>query len=196
MTTAIPNRIRRSVRYASFDLRNENRQVQSSARRERMSVNRSVPEERFRNTQDWTTTMGMSPSGRYEVFGETKKQEKPITWSSVRWSWATAVICLAAVVMIAVLLADIGMIGDTSKQIRSISTKMERVEEKNGQLENELYALANDVSICTEAVKLNLVSSNGATAIALTVPYGATTTLAETENQAQTTLNQRAALVP
>ena len=98
--------------------------------------------------------------------------------------------------MIAVLLADIGMIGNTSKQIRSISTKMERIEEKNGQLENELYAMANDVSICTEAVKLNLVSSNGATAIALTVPYGATTTLAGTENQAQTTLNQRAALVP
>lgn len=187
MTTAVAGRVRRSMRYAEFDLRNPGRQQHADVRRERMRCADSFQEFRFQNTQDWTNTMDISPSGRFQVIEDPKPKVPLISREGLRWEAASAVLILLAVIFGIVLTVNFGLIGMTDKQIRNLDSKVTAVTSKNDILENELRRESQDISVCTEALKLNLISAYGAQTTYLTVPSGASFVVdqpsAETEPQ-------------
>ena len=59
------------------------------------------------------------------------------------------------------------------------------METKNERLQAEIELQAGSSSVCTEAVKLNLISSNGARTIRLTAPVNAQLTFSSAEKAAE-----------
>ena len=76
------------------------------------------------------------------------------------------------------MLAGMGL---SSRSIRRLDNKIEDMAKRNETLRQELAVNAGDVSVCTEAVKLNLISGYGAQTIQLTAPEGATMTLVDSQ---------------
>jgi hypothetical protein len=74
----------------------------------------------------------------------------------------------------AILLADVAGIGRSARTITKLNNRIEMVGEKNEDMQARLAVSANDISVCTEAVKLNLISSGGAQSIRLSAPANAT----------------------
>ena len=56
-----------------------------------------------------------------------------------------------------------------ARTISRLDSKITDQGRRNDKLKQEMAANANDVSVCTEAVKLNLISSNAVPTIRLTV---------------------------
>ncbi len=175
-TTAASNRIRRSVRFAQV----EPRMQATSLRRERMTVSGRLENREWRNTQDWTGGLGISPSGRFQVLSEPSAKERIISGEGIRWGVAKAAIGLLAAVLVLALLIQAAAIGTTGAEIRKMDIRIEDIAGKNEGLKAQLTYSSGDVSVCTEAVKLNMISSNGAKAIDLTVPVGPNMMLVET----------------
>lgn len=173
MTTAVLKKIRRNYRYSRFELQNNHRVQNGSLQRERMTCSGQLPQEPFQNTQDWVSGVGISPSGRFQVIETAQPRKKLISAEGIRWDLARVLMILLAGLMAAFLLAEIASIGATSIQIRRLEEKIEAVQQKNEALQAELERSAGDVSVCTEAVRLNMISSNGAKTITLTAPQGA-----------------------
>ena len=71
--------------------------------------------------------------------------------------------------------------------VRKLNTQIEAMEARNEELRAVLERSSADISVCTEAVKMNLVSSNGVRPIMLTAPEGARMVLTETRVETETT---------
>ena len=164
------------VRWQEFRDRLDQRQQPADIRRQRFSCAESLKD--YRKAQDWTGQMGMSPSGRFRVIEESRKQEPLVTREGLQWRLGQGILVAAAVILALILLADMVMIGSSSRTIGRLSSRIELIGERNGQLSSQLSYSAGDISVCTEAVKLNLISANGAAAVRLTAPQGATMTFA------------------
>ena len=168
----------------SRDRRTGMRQQHADIRRERMSCSSSV--RTFTQTQDWTRNMEMSPSGRFRVVEDSRERTPVVTRDTIRWDAAVAVIVLLVVLLLGTILADAAGIGISSRNITRLNSKIENISGKNDTLKSQLMSSSGDVSVCTEAVKLNLIASGGATTISLTAPGNATlqfSAAAETQTQ-------------
>ncbi len=143
------------------------RQQVSSLHRQRMTCSGSV--QPFANTQDWTGSMAMSPSGQFRVV-ESKTRQKLFARSGIRWDAAWVILAVVIVICLAVLLTDAAGMGIRSRNISRLENKIQDLDRRNAELRQEVAFNAGDVSVCTEAVKLNLISGNGVQTISLTVP--------------------------
>ncbi len=81
------------------------------------------------------------------------------------------------VLCLAILLADLAGMGMGTRTLNKLDSKITAITAKNEQLQAELDYSSGDVSVCTEAVKLNLISGNGARMIRLTAPTDANLTI-------------------
>ena len=162
---------RQETRYRGYDIR----QQQADIRRSRMTCSAALPE--FQQNQDWTGRMAMSPSGRFQVIEEVKPKQRLVSAEGIRWDAALAALILIALLFLGVLLGDLAGIGSGSRAIGKLSSKIGTLEERNEKLEAELTLSTGSASVCTEAVKMDLISSNGARTIRLTAPDNAKLTL-------------------
>ncbi len=179
MTTAADTRVRRSARYAAIPEIGSTGIQGVSARRARMTER--LNEERFPNTQDWAFKAGVSPSGRFQVVEEPGKRRRIISSEGIRWDAARAAIIALGAVMAVVLLVMLASIGKSSSVIHTLDEKISVVEAYNEELSGRVAAQTGDISVCTEAVRLNLISSGGARTIQLTAPEGASLVLSDLE---------------
>ena len=152
----------------------DQRQQQANVRRQRFSCADSLKE--YQQSQDWTGQMGMSPSGRFQVIEESRKREPLVTREGLQWHLGWGVLVTVAILLIAVLLFDLVSIGSSARTIDRLGSRIEMIAERNETLSAQLSYSAGDISVCTEAVKLNLISANGASSVKLTAPQGATMT--------------------
>ena len=136
--------------------------------RQRMRCSDSV---RFdTNTQDWTKGMQMSPSGRFQVIEEAKPKAKIVSADGVRWDVAVIAIIAVIVLCAGILLADLAHVGTGTRTISRLETQVAGITEDNAEILREMQMNASDPKVCTEAVKLNLISSSAVQTIRLTVP--------------------------
>ena len=193
MTTSVQGRIRRSVRYSSFDMKGDHRVQQGNLRRERISCSDRMKELPYQQTQDWVNGVGMSPSGRFQVIEEAKPRQRLFSAEGIRWDAARALLILCAAIMAAVLLALTAGIGASGIQIKRLQDRIAAAEQRNADLRAELALSAADISVLTEAVKLNLISSTGARTVTLTAPQDAGMLPVESGNDAENGLELRGA---
>ncbi len=146
------------------------RQQHADLRRRRMSCADSLRP--VQQTQDWTRSVEMSPSGRFQVL-EEKAHQAVFTRQTVRWDAAVAILIAVAVLLGAVLLAELAGIGISSRNISRLDEKISYISQKNEELNVQLLSSTGDITVCTEAVKLNLIASGGAKTIALQAPANA-----------------------
>ena len=146
----------------------DERQQVNSLHRQRMTCSDSL--QSFTNTQDWTGGMGVSPSGRFRVIEEAKPKQKFFSGAGIRWDAAWIIIAAAAVLCVMVLLADVAGMGLGSRAIRKLDGKIEDLSRRNEAMRQELALSAGDVSVCTEAVKYDMISGYGAQTVYLTAP--------------------------
>ena len=119
---------------------------------------------------NWTGGMEMSPSGRFRVIEEAKPKQRFLSRDGIRWDVAWIAIAAVIILCIAVLLADLAGMGISSRAISRLDAKIADQGRRNDGLKQELTVSSGDVSVCTEAVKLNLISGYGAATVMLTVP--------------------------
>lgn len=169
----MPIRAGRRLQDAAVNLREglarhtSERQQVNSLHRQRMTCSGSL---QFTNTQDWTGGMEMSPSGRFRVIEEAKPKQRFLSRDGIRWDVAWIAIAAVIILCIAVLLADLAGMGISSRAISRLDAKIADQGSRNDGLKQELTVSSGDVSVCTEAVKLNLISGYGAATVMLTVP--------------------------
>lgn len=169
----MPIRAGRRLQDAAVNLREglarhtSERQQVNSLHRQRMTCSGSL---QFTNTQDWTGGMEMSPSGRFRVIEEAKPKQRFLSRDGIRWDVAWIAIAAVIILCIAVLLADLAGMGISSRAISRLDAKIADQGRRNDGLKQELTVSSGDVSVCTEAVKLNLISGYGAATVMLTVP--------------------------
>ena len=144
------------------------RQQVNSLHRQRMTCSNSM--RTFTNTQDWTNGMGISPSGRFQVIEEARPKRKAISRDGIRWDVAWIIVAAIVLLCGAILVADLAGISISSRTIGRLDSKIADMTKRNDLLKQELELSASDVSVCTEAVKLNLISGYGAQTITLTAP--------------------------
>jgi len=135
--------------------------------------------------QDWTNGMKMSPSGRFQIIEEAKPHRKIITRQGIRWDAAWGILAAVAVLCTVILLADIAGMGIGARSINNLTGKIHDYMEKNEQLRTELAVSTNDVNVCTEAVKLNLISGYAAQTVQLTAPEAGAAAASSGEGFAQ-----------
>jgi|GEM_PF-3537326 len=184
---AASGRVRRSVRFAYLDPQEGPAGQGQNMRRERITVSDRLEMPSFQNTQDWTGGMGISPSGRFRVVEEARPKQKVISESGIRKDVARLAMTLIAALLAVLILVKLAEVGTSSLNIRTLNNQIEIAQQRHEDLENTLAAADSDVSVLTEAVKLNLVSSGGATTIQLTAPDAAWLTPV-TEETADATL--------
>lgn len=184
--TALPTRIRRTVRHAQFDWQNDYRTREADTRRERMTVSRGVAEDPLRKMQDWSVGMGTSPSGRFQVLEEPRRKTPLISQEGIRFDFAKLLLIAIACLCAVLLLVEAGMIGTSAMQVARLDERIESVARKNETLQEQLAFSSTDISVCTEAVKLNMISSSGATTISLTAPVGANLVLVDGSEESRT----------
>lgn len=186
MTNAASARIRRSVRFAQLEKQTGSLRSEAVPRRQRITVADHLETRAFQNTQDWTGGMGISPSGRFRVV-ENGRKERIISRKGIRRDWAVRLFVLLAAVAAVVLLVELAAFGAGRIRIQKLNRNIEAVESRNDALRETLDRSSGDVSVCTEAVKLNLVSSSGVQPIPLRAPSGAKMVLMESGAPAENT---------
>jgi cell division protein FtsL len=152
----------------NLNRKTDDRQQQNILHRQRMTCSESL--RNISQTQDWTGSMGMSPSGRFQVVEEARPAKKVFSREGVRWDAAWILIAAAAVLCAGILLADLAGVGIGSRNISKLDMRIEEYMRKNDQMKQELADQSRDMSVCTEAVKLNLISGNAAQTVRLTAP--------------------------
>ena len=185
MSVRVRNRLQDSLlnwqesRYQKSELRQQHADIH----RARMTCSATLPN--FQQAQDWTGGMSISSSGRFRVI-EEKRQKKPlVSGEGIRWDAALTVLVVLGLVLAGILLADLAGIGTGSRAIGKLSDKIEAIENRNNLLREELELNTNNASVCTEAVKMDLISSNGARTIRLTAPGNATLTFSSAAKAAE-----------
>ncbi len=183
MAARVRNRLQDGViswqerRYQNEDFRQQHADIHRS----RMTCSDSLPS--FHQTQDWTG--GLTPSGRVPVIEETKPRQRILSSDGIRWDAAVTVLIAIGVLLAVILLADVAGIGNGGRNLRKLNTSIEELTGRNEQLQAELMASTSNTSICTEAVKMNLISANGATTVRLTVPGNAQLTVSTAAQAAE-----------
>lgn len=180
MSTATAGRVRRSIRFAQLNAEMGAAPQDSSLRRERFSGTDRLEMPSFQNTQDWTGGMGISPSGRFQVIEEPRGRQHAFSREGVRKDWARGITWVLTAALCVLLLVGLASLGASSIRMQKLETRIAAAEAKGETLRADLQQLSGDISVCTKAVELNLISSNGAPTISLTAPAGATMTLVET----------------
>ncbi len=164
----------------------ELREQTTSLRRRRMTCSSSLPS--FSQTQDWTGGLGLSPSGRFQVVEEAGKKPRLFSREGIRWNAAWIMIAVLCSMLALILAGDLAGIGRSMRNISRLSSKIDMVTERNEQLDAQLAMSTTDLSVCTEAVKLNLIGSGGAKTVRLTAPVAANmkvTAIAGQENHGE-----------
>lgn len=161
--------------------REDFRQQQADIHRSRMTCSASLPS--FHQTQDWTG--GLSASNRIPAIEETKPRQRLISSEGIRWSAAVTALIIVGVLLMAFLVVDVTNIGAGGRTITKLNSSIRDLETKNERLQAEIELQAGSSSVCTEAVKLNLISSNGARTIRLTAPVNAQLTFSSAEKAAE-----------
>ena len=155
--------------------RSEERQQHADIRRSRMTCSADLPG--VRQTQDWTGSMSVSPSGRYRVIEERRPKVRAFSGDGIRWNVALTILIAASALFCALLLADLAGMGNTGRMISRLGNRIQAIESKNEDLKMELELCTDSATVCTGAVKMDLISSNGAQTIRLTAPQEARITL-------------------
>ena len=163
--------------------KSEERQQHADIRRSRMTCSADLPG--IRQTQDWTGSMAMSSSGRFQVIEEKKPKARIISGDGIRWNIALTILALVSVILCVVLLADLAGIGNSGRMIVKLNSKIHTVESKNEDLKLELEMSTDSAAVCTGAVRMDLISSNGAQTVRLTAPQDATITLSSASAAAE-----------
>lgn len=154
--------------HEDYTRRTSERQQVNSLHRQRMTCSDSMRS--FTNTQDWMNGMSISPSGRFRVVEEARPKQKTFSQDGIRWNVAWIILFAVIFLCAAVLTADVAGMGLGSRSIGRLNSKIADLTRRNDELKQELEYTSGDVSVCTEAVKLNLISGNGAQTIVLTAP--------------------------
>jgi len=182
--TDIPLRARRRIEDLAVrweerqDRSDRQRQQQADLRRSRMSSDRVRT---ATQSQEWTGSMGMSPSSRLQIVEEAGKKTPVFSREGIRWNVAWGLVVGIAMLMGVILLADLSGIGISMRSINRLNNRIEMVTEKNEQITDQLSRSDGDMNILTEAVKLNLIGSGGARTVRLTAPTGAVLQLSRAE---------------
>lgn len=187
MTTAAPagGRVRRSIRFAQLA---ENAQAparESTPRRERFSGTEKLEMAAFQNTQDWARGMGISPSGRFQVPSEPQAKQKIFSREGVRKDFARVILWMMLAAVVATALAGFGALASSTLRINRLENRINAADARGQTLRTDLARQSGDISVCTKAVELNLISSNGAATIQLTAP-DANMTLVYSQNSTAT----------
>ncbi len=183
MTARIRNRLQDGMidwqerRFRKTDFR----QQQADIHRSRMTCSASLPA--FHQTQDWTG--GLTESKRIPVIEETKPRQRLISSEGIRWDAAIAALIIIGVLLTVLLAADLTGIGSSGRVITRLNSSVRDLEAKNERIQAEIDLAAGSASVCTEAVKLNLISSTGARTIRLTAPVNAQLTVSTAEKAAE-----------
>ena len=157
------------------------RQQQADIHRARMTCSASVPS--FHQTQDWTG--GMTASTRIPVIEETQPRKHLISSEGIRWDAAVTLLVIIGIVLAFLLVSDVASIGAGGRAITKLNASIRDLEARNERLQAEIDLTAGDNSVCTEAIKLNLISSGGAKTIRLTAPVNAQLTFSSAEKAAE-----------
>ncbi len=179
MTSTPAKRVRRSLKYLQFDMEGDHRVRYGSLDRDRITVSERVDTERFQNTQDWVRSAGVNASARLRVPENRRGRPVLLTADGIHRTLARAILGLLACMIAVLLLVELGAIGISRANIRKMNEKIAAVEERNELLRQDLARASGDVSVCTEAIRLNLISSGGARSIVLTAPEGASLMLTD-----------------
>ncbi|MBR3334558.1 MAG: hypothetical protein IKG23_09735 [Clostridia bacterium] len=183
MTARIRNRLQDGMigwqerRFQKEDFR----QQQADIHRSRMTCSASLPS--FHQTQDWTG--GLTASGRIPVVEEARPKQRLFSSDGIRWDAAVAALIIAGVLLLVLLAVDVTGIGAGGRTITKLNSSIRELETKNERLREEIDLQAGNSSVCTEAVKLNLISSGGARTIRLTAPVNAQLTFSSAEKAAE-----------
>ena len=183
MTARVRNRLQDGVinwqerRFQKEDFR----QQQADIHRSRMTCSASLPS--FHQTQDWTG--GLTPSGRIPVIEEAKPRKRLISSEGIRWDAAVAALVIIGVLLVVLLTVDLACIGTSSRAVTKLNSSIHDLEAKNERIQAEIDMTTGSASVCTEAIKLNLISSNGARTIRLTAPVNAQLTISTAEHAAE-----------
>ena len=175
--STVTRRIRGSMQFQKMNADSPLRVRESGMNRARMTCSDRL---RQPNGQDWSGSVGMSPSGRFQVV-ETPVRTPWISREGIRMDAAKRILIAFALILASLLLVQMAAIGTSASQIRRLDKDIKLKEEKKEQLEAEIAAASGELSVCTEAVKFDLISSNGAKPIMLTVPQSAEVTFVRTE---------------
>ena len=157
------------------------RQQQADIHRSRMTCSASLPS--FHQTQDWTGSLTVS--NRIPVIEETKPKQRLVSSDGIRWDAAIAALIIIGIFLAVFLVADIACIGTGGRMITRLNSSIRELEAKNEKLQAEIDLSTGSANVCTEAVKLNLISSNGAKTIQITAPVNAQLTLSTAEKAAE-----------
>ena len=183
MTARVRNRLQDGMinwqerRFQKTDFR----QQQADIHRSRMTCSASLPS--FHQTQDWTG--GLTPSGRIPVIEEAKPRKRLISSEGIRWDAAIAALVIIGVLLTILLTVDLACIGTSARAVTKLNSSIHDLEEKNERIQAEIDMTTGSASVCTEAIKLNLISSNGARTIRLTAPVNAQLTVSTAEHAAE-----------
>lgn len=175
ITARVRNRLQDGViNWQEKRFQKENcRQQQADIHRARMTCSASLPS--FHQTQDWTG--GLTDSGRHPVIEEAKPRKRLISADGIRWDAALTALVLIGILLTVILVVDVAGIGTSSRIIGKLNTSIRDLENRNNQVQAEIEMSASGASVRTEAVKLNLISSNGAKTIRITASVNAYLTL-------------------
>ena len=170
----MPIRIKRRLQDAAINWRermdgvDDERQQHANIHRQRMTCSESF--RGFQQSQDWVEGVAVSPSGRFRVVEEVKPKRKLFTREGIRWDAAWMILAAVVALCAAILLADVAGMGINTRTLGRLDSKIADMTRRNELMKQELEISAADVSVCTEAVKLNLISAYGAQTITLTAP--------------------------
>ena len=120
-----------------------------------------------------------------ETRGDMNTEIRELTSSSRDKADAGLFFCIVGVLLMAFLVVDVTNIGAGGRTITKLNSSIRDLETKNERLQAEIELQAGSSSVCTEAVKLNLISSNGARTIRLTAPVNAQLTFSTAEKAAE-----------
>lgn len=163
--------------------KNEERQQHADIRRSRMTCSAELPY--IPQSQEWVGGAAVSQSGRVQVIEERRTKARLISGDGIRWSAATALLIAVGVILCAFLLADVAGIGNSGRMIDRLNNRIQAVESRNEDLMAELDLSTDSATVCTEAVRMDLISSNGARMIRLTAPQDARITLSSASAAAE-----------
>lgn len=155
--------------------KSEERQQHADIRRSRMTCSADLPN--IQQTQDWTGNMTMNPSGRFRVIEERQPKVRVISGDGIRWNAALTILVLVSVILCGILLTDLAAMGNSGRMITRLGSRIQAIGDKNVDLKTELEMSTDSATVCTGAVRMDLISSNGAQTIRLTAPQNARFTL-------------------
>ena len=158
-----------------FEAKTGTRPITVNRYRQRMSCSDSLRP--LGQTQDWTEGMGVSPSGVFRVAENDGRREKILSRKGIRWDVGRGILIAVAAVLVLVLVLEAFGVSARRRMTGKLEVKTQALAAKNEELQQELDWQAGDVSVMTEAVRLNLISGYGARTITLTAPAEANLTL-------------------